>query len=103
MHNRGAQSRGRLVASALVGCWRQSPPSWRPSAAELDAVGLHLLTSGIGALVWRRLRDSQITNIELADALRQQYRLNAVLALLHRQKIEQVVSLLNSADIEPML
>src|SRR2546421_3086963 len=103
MHDRGAQSRGRLVATALVGCWRKNPPAWQPNASELDAVGLHLLASGVGALAWRRLRDFEFTNPELGNALRQQYRLNTVLALLHGQKIEHVVSVLNSAGIEPML
>src|SRR2546421_9939145 len=96
MHDRGAQSRGRLVATALVGCWRKNPPAWQPNAVGLDAVGLHLLASGVGALAWRRLRDFEFTNIELADALRQQHRLNTVLALLHRQKLEHVVSLASS-------
>ncbi|HEV8589838.1 MAG TPA: nucleotidyltransferase family protein [Pyrinomonadaceae bacterium] len=103
MLDSAAHSRGLLIAGALVGSWRADPPAWQPEAAELDPIALQLLTSGVGALVWRRLRSSPISTIQIAEALHHLYRLNTVLAVLHRQRIEQLVSLLRAAGVELML
>lgn len=103
MRNSATHSRGRLVATALGRAWRVNAPAWEAPPAELDAIASQLIRSGAGALVWRRLKNSHLSTTTIADAFHQQYRLNTVLAALHRQRIERVVTLLRSVGVEPML
>ena len=103
MRNAAAQYHGQLVASALVGSWRAKQLVWEPEPGALETIASQLIRSGAGALVWRRVKDSHLRNTSIADVLQQQYRLNTVVAVLHRQKIEQVVERMRSAGIEAML
>lgn len=103
MRNSAAESRGRLVATALAGAWRADSAVWEPKPGELDAIASQLIRSGGGALVWRRLKNSHLNSTPVVNVFQQQYRLNTVLAVLRKQKIEQVVSRLHAVDVEPML
>jgi hypothetical protein len=57
MHKLPAESSGRLVAQALAGAWRSTPPALELSPAELDRIAPQLLKSGAGALGWWRVRN----------------------------------------------
>jgi hypothetical protein len=98
-----ATSRGALVAAFLAGSWRQQPnePSLTPT--ELLNITPLLLESGAGALAWRRLRNSTLAATSVAGEMQQAYRLHALQAAVHESNIKQVLKLLRSADVEPLL
>ncbi len=94
---------GREVGEALVGAWRPSPPELVLSPAGLAAVAPVLMMNGAGGLAWWRLRHSQLRASAPGRELRQAYRLQALQAVEHEGHLRQAVSLLRSADIEPVL
>jgi hypothetical protein len=96
-------SRGRDLARALAQSWRQTPPAWTPTHAELGAVKPLLLGSGAAALAWRRLRLSQVARSPAGFELQQAYRLHAIEALLHERQLARVVARLHGAGVEPLL
>lgn len=97
------KSRGNLVARTLAGAWRPSPPAIGVSAKELVEVSPLLLGSGAGALGWWRVRHSDLGLTSAALELQQAYRLFTLHATLHEREIEQVIMLLRSAGVEPIL
>lgn len=98
-----ATSRGTLVAALLAGSWRQQPNEPSLSATELLTITPLLLESGAGALAWRRLRNSPFAATTDASELQQAYRLHALQAAVHESNIKQVLKLLRSAAVEPLL
>jgi len=98
-----ATSRGELVAALLAGSWRQPPDETSLSATELLNITPLLLESGAGALAWHRLRNSPLVTTPLAAELQQAYRLHAIQAAVHESNIKQVLQLLRSAAVEPLL
>jgi hypothetical protein len=98
-----ARSRGELVAALLASSWRQLPNKPSLSATELLNITPLLLESGAGALAWRRLRNSPFAATSDASELQQAYRLHALQAAVHENNIKQVLQLLRSAAIEPLL
>ncbi len=98
-----ATSRGELVAALLAGSWRQQPNEPRLSATELLNITPLLLESGAGALAWYRLRKSPLAETAAANELQQAYRLHAIQAAIHESNIKQVLQLLRSAAVEPLL
>ena len=98
-----ARARGELVAALLARSWRQQPGEPSLSAAELVNITPLLLQSGAGALAWRRLRNSPFATTPDANELQQAYRLHALQAAVHETNIKKVLTLLRSADVEPLL
>lgn len=98
-----ATSRGALVAAFLAGSWRQRPNEPNLTTTELLNITPLLLESGAGALAWRRLRNSPLAATSDAGELQQAYRLHAIQAAVHESNIKQVLKLLRSADVEPLL
>lgn len=98
-----SKSSGRLVAAMLAGSWRPTPAPFEHSAAELEEIAPVLINSGAGALVWWRLRHSDLQTTRAASQFQQIYRMNTLQAALHQRTIEQVVALLRSNGIEPIL
>jgi hypothetical protein len=95
-------SRGSSVAAALAGSWRRSPPTFECSAEELETVAPLLLKSGAAALIWRRVRHSGQQATPAVKEFHQAYRLNTLHAALYQQTLEQVVTRLREAGIEPL-
>jgi hypothetical protein len=98
------KARSSLVANALAGSWRRSPPPLEISQQELDQIAPLLLGSGAAALGWWRVSHSpahQQTNA--ARELQQAYRLLALQDTLHEQEIKQVFRILREEGIEPLL
>ena len=62
-----------------------------------------LLESGAGSLAWWRIRDKRLSECEAATQFRSAYQLHSLQAAIHRTEIEEVISMLNSAGIEPVL
>ena len=100
---RATKSLGRFVATFLAGSWRAVPPEPNISAEELKPIVPLLLKSGAASLAWWRIRGSSLSECEAALELRSAYQLHSVQAALHRAEIEEVISLLNSAGVEPVL
>lgn len=97
------QRRGGLVADVLEGAWRVVPPPSPLGAAEWHAVAPLLLGTGGGGLGWFRIRGSPSRASSAGLQLQQAYRLQAVLAALHERQLHQVLRVLRSAAIEPLV
>ena len=96
---------GKLVASALAGAWRTSPPAPPPSLshAALIEVAPLLLRTGAASLGWWRVRSSELCTSPIAYELRQAYRLYTLQAGRKETQIVQAITLLRSAGVEPLL
>ena len=94
---------GRLLATAMAGAWRQSPPPMAMSAEELGKITPLLLETGGGALGWWRFRHSPLATSPAGKRLRRSYRLHAIEAAVHEHELARTVGLLRSAGIEPLL
>ena len=103
MSEAGSKSRGRLVATALAGAWRPSPPPLEITARDLDDVAPLLLGSGAGALGWWRVRHSDLGASPVAANLQEAYRLLTLEDALHERTIKKVVTLVRSTGVEPLL
>src|SRR6266498_4128472 len=98
-----SKSLAKLVASLLY-------QSWRAPATALEFVEDELLTitpllsgSGAGALAWARIRNSNLRETSAALDLQNAYRLHAVHASVFEDQIKEVVTLLRSASVDPVL
>ena len=97
-------SRGRLVAIALAGSWRTSPPAeLNLSANEFDEVTPLLYDSGAAALGWWRVRETQLRETPSGELLHQAFRLLALQANIHQTKIQKLFRLMRAAGVEPIL
>jgi len=96
-------SRGALVARALQGAWRDTPPALTISEAELTSIAPMLLASGAGPLTWWRIRDSPLAHLPAMRELHEAYRMQVLRYAVREREIEQVVGLLQSVDAEPVL
>lgn len=96
-------SPGLMVAAMLRGSWRPRPPAFEYSAAELEEIAPLLHRSGAAALGWWRVQSSNLRDVPVANELHQAYRLNTLHALLNQETIKQVIALLRSVGIEPIL
>lgn len=94
---------GRLIARVLAGSWRQSTEPLVISPAELDLVTPLLLESGAGALGWKRVSNSTLRSAAAALELQQAYRLHALQSAVHERNIQNALTLLRSAGVEPIL
>src|SRR5260370_40394139 len=95
--------KGSLIASVLAGSWRQFPSPLEISIEELDAVTPSLLSSGAAALAWKRVSNSNLRTSPEAIELEQAYRLHALQSAIHERDIQNILSLLERAGIDPFL
>lgn len=98
-----ATSTGELIATALNGAWRQSPPAFSLSADELERIAPLLYSGGAAALVWRRVRETRLRELSAAIDLQQAYRLQTLRAARGEQEIARAFRLLKGEGIEPLL
>lgn len=97
------QSFGSLVARFLTGSWRHSPPPFQCSIEELNRIAPMLIRSGEGALAWRKIRDTELSTTPIARELEQVYRLSTLSAGVDEHLISEVVKLLQSVGVDPLL
>src|SRR5260221_5318718 len=95
--------RGRLIAKVLAGSWRGSPAPLELSTAQLDVVAPMLLTTGAGALGWRRIGNSNLRSSPRGLELEQAYRLHALQSAINERNVASALRLLRSAGIDPIL
>lgn len=91
------------MAAALTGAWRLSPPILDSSIEDLAEVIPQLLGSGAGALGWWRVRPSELKTDPVSFPLRQAYRFHTLQAALREHAVQQVIELLGSAGVVPVL
>jgi len=96
-------SRGVLVARALQGAWRNTPPALAISEAELISIAPMMLVSGAGPLTWWRIRDSPLAHLPIMRELHEAYRVQVLQYAIREREIEQLIGLLRSVDVEPVL
>ena len=99
-------ARALLVAHALAGAWRKSPPALELTVEQLEQVAAPLLESGAGALGWRRISascDSSLIDTPAASKLHQAYRLHTLHAALAERVISHAFALLRDARIEALV
>lgn len=94
---------GRVVANFLAGSWRAVPPDPNISDEELALITPLLLQSAAASLGWWRIRHSRLSECEAGHELRSAYQLHSLQSAIHKTEIEEVISLLNSAGVEPVL
>lgn len=85
------------MAALLASAWRTVPLRLEISAEQLDEVTPLLLESGVAALVWRRLRQSNVQASESASQLEQAYRLHTLRAAVHERAIRRILTRLRDA------
>lgn len=123
--------RGRAIAKLLRGSWRVTQTvSLRDGAPALDLrnksqssqvesladptqtnslrytltdIVDRLCESGAAALAWRQIRDTPLAVTPEGERLHNAYRQFRLSALIHEREIEQVVTALRSAGIDPVL
>ncbi|HEY0004502.1 MAG TPA: nucleotidyltransferase family protein [Pyrinomonadaceae bacterium] len=96
-------SSGRLLAKLLRGSWREALPALDISADELDQSAPLLLGSGAAALVWRRVRATELRASGASLELQQAYRLQAIHAAVYEHDLKRAFHALRSNGIEPLL
>ena len=92
-----------LVASVLAGSWRSVDSQPDISEDELRLISPSLLKSGAGALAWRRIRGSSLSESATGHELKSAYQLHSLQAVIHKTEIEEVITQLNAAGVEPVL
>ena len=100
---RSTSKKGGLLATALAGAWRPSPPPIATSAEELGEITPLLLETGGGALGWWRFQHSPLATSPAGKRLRRAYRLHTIQAAVHEHELARTIGLLRSAGIEPLL
>jgi hypothetical protein len=103
MSETGSKAAPLLLAEALAGSWRVTPPGPELSGEELARVVPPLAGSGAAALAWWKVRGSSLEGCAAAGTLRQSYRRQALQSALQEWEVEHVFALLRSVRVEPVL
>lgn len=97
-------SGGRLIAKVMSRAWASGPlPTLHLSDFELDQVAPLLYNSGCAGLGWWRIRDTALRETASGEMLHQAFRLLALQAVIHEDRIRKTFSLLRSVSVEPIL
>ena len=96
-------ARGKLLARALTGAWRLSPPPLSLSARELAEITPLLLRSWGAGVGWWQARHTHLRTSPAAAQLRDAYRLHTLQAALHERELLQVIPALQAAGVDPLL
>lgn len=99
---------GLLLADLLAGAWRDAPPapelfSTPESASQFSRAASLLIASGGGSLAYWKVRHTPLAHTQAAEELKQTYRLNTLQSVIHEREIAEVIGLLKSAGVEPVL
>lgn len=104
MTNRRDIHKGLLVAQVLGGAWRSSDfPALDITQHDLDQVTPLLCASGVAALAWRRLSNTNLHESSSAEVLHQTYRLQSLQLAIQEEQIERVFRMLRVASVDAIL
>jgi hypothetical protein len=94
---------GILVAAALGGAWRPSPPEFPLSEEELARITPILLATGDAGLVWRRIRHTALAASEPGRRLQDGYRSQGLRTAFKERDLLRVVALLREHGVDPLV
>lgn len=94
---------GALVARALAGAWRLSPPASQFSADDLAEIAPLLLRSGAAALAWRRSKSLAFEHSSRLSELPEAYRLHSIDAAVHEHHVKDAFLRMRASSAEPLL
>ena len=94
---------GGVLATALAGSWRPFTQEIVCAESSLAEIVPLLIGSMSGALGWWRIRHTALRSSPTALKLQEAYRLHSIGSKLREHSIKQVLSVLYSAGIEPLL
>ena len=102
-HNGSTVEKGSLLARALSGTWRPSPPPFCLSAIELENNGSLFLGSMTAALAWRQLRSSELKENTATQEFRQLYHVYLLRASIREHQIGQAGECLHAAGVDAVM
>lgn len=91
------------MAQLLAGAWREDPVAPITSEADFAEIAPLLLSSGAGALVWWRIRHSNLRSAAPAAKFQHDYRFHSLQAALHERALKQIIRVLRKRGVEPVL
>ncbi|MEK6285201.1 MAG: nucleotidyltransferase family protein [Acidobacteriota bacterium] len=94
---------GNVIATALAGSWRRSPQAPECCASSLAEIIPQLVGSMSGAIAWWNIRHTELGSSPAGLTLQKAYRLHSIGSKLREHSIKQVLSVLHSAGVEPLL
>lgn len=94
---------GALIAEALRGSWRSTPPDVQLTAGHLKLLNERLQATGAGGLAWWRIRDSALADSPAGVSLRDAFRIQSLHARLHEERICVALDVLASVGVEPAM
>jgi Uncharacterised nucleotidyltransferase len=98
------RGRGQLVARALRGSWRTSPPPPELSTVELESIAPLLIRTGSAGLAWRVIRqDRQLADSRSGQRLWAAWLLEVGRETAQRQHLLAVLKRTSSAGLDPVL
>jgi hypothetical protein len=96
-------SLGLMLATALAGAWRKSPPKSTMPGEDVAAIAPLLLKSGAGALGWWRFRHSDEQLLSAVQPLRETYLQCAIHSAESERELVEIFRVLRSSGVEPIL
>ncbi|MGH9881281.1 MAG: nucleotidyltransferase family protein [Pyrinomonadaceae bacterium] len=97
------KSTGELVAIALRGAWRETPPPLELCPEELHCIAPVLLRSGSAALVWWRASRTRFAPSHIPEEFLNAYKFQTLSAAVHERNVKKVFAALNAACVDAVL
>jgi hypothetical protein len=97
-----ALSRGAMIAAAMAGSWRATPPPLTLSVDELASIKDLIYDTGAAGMVWWRLRNSSLKDTDLARQFLQAFRFHSVESINREITLKQTLAALQGVNIEPL-
>jgi len=97
------EARGALVGQVLAGSWRFEPPALQLDPRTLSEISPLLVEAGVGGLIWRRIRGTELATARPALRLQHVHRYNTLQNLIHVRSLREALLLLRAHGIEPVL
>ncbi len=99
-----AAARGRLVAAALRGSWRVTPPPPELTVAQLESISPLLVRTGSAGLAWRVISpDAALAGSNAGHQLRSAWLLEVGRAAARQQHLLEVLERTRSEGLDPVL
>lgn len=94
---------GSWLADALAGSWRRTPKALEFSPSRLAEIIPQLVGSMSGAIAWWKIRHTELRSSPAGLELQKAYRLHAIGSKVREHSINQVLGVLHSAGVQPIL
>jgi hypothetical protein len=94
---------GSLLSRALEGAWRELPGPLELTSEELSRVARRVVVAGVGALVWRRVKDTPLAQVAGAEELRGIAQYLAMRDSVREHEVVTAFRAMRDLRIEPIL